>query len=88
MGKSNFIRGENMEFDINSIRQSDMNKLADAIDEYMIVLKKIMIIPEDLRKEHGPQLKEGLSRTEKLIKKLRKGDKSIFKDEEDWNPLS
>lgn len=75
-------------FDINDIRQSDMNKLADAIDEYTIVLQKIMIIPEDIEKECGSQIREGIKRTNKLIKKLRKGDKDVFKDEDEWNPLN
>jgi hypothetical protein len=77
-----------MEFDVNNIKQPDMNRLADDIEEYMIVLNKVMIIPEDMRKECEPLIKEGKKRTEKLIKKLRKGDKSIFKDEDEWNPLN
>ncbi len=74
-------------FDPENIRQKDMDKLADAIEEYLTVLKEIMIIPEDMKKSSQEQIEEGIRRTHKLIKKLRKGDISVFKDSDEWDPL-
>lgn len=74
-------------FDPHNIRQSDMNKLADAIEEYLNVLESVFIIPESLKHECEENIEEGIKRTKKLIKKLRKGDTEVFKDEDEWNPL-
>ena len=74
-----------MEVDPENIRQSDMDRLADAIETYLHELESVMIIPEDLLEDHGDEMKRSISLTKKLIKKLRKGDCSVFKDPEDWN---
>ena len=74
-------------FDPHNIRQSDMDNLADAIEEYLTILEDVIIIPESLKKECEENIEEGIRRTKKLIKKLRKGDTSVFKDEDEWNPL-
>ena len=74
-----------MEVDPENIRQSDMDRLADAIETYLYELESVMIIPEDLLEDHGDEMKRSISLTKKLIKKLRKGDRSVFKDPEDWN---
>ena len=74
-----------MEVDPENIRQSDMDRLADAIETYLNELESVMIIPEDLLEDHGDEMKRSISLTKKLIKKLRKGDHSVFKDPEDWN---
>lgn len=77
----------NDSFDPKNIRQHDMNKLAEAIEEYIHVLEDIMVIPKDLKKECGKDIEEGLRISKKLIKKLRKGDRDVFKSEDEWNPL-
>lgn len=77
--------GSMMEVDPENIRQSDMDRLADAIETYLHELESVMIIPEDLLEDHGDEMKRSISLTKKLIKKLRKGDRSVFKDPEDWN---
>lgn len=74
-----------MEVDPENIRQSDMDRLADAIETYLHELESVMIIPEELLEDHGDEMKRSISLTKKLIKKLRKGDRSVFKDSEDWN---
>lgn len=74
-----------MEVDPENIRQSDMDRLADAIETYLHELESVMIIPEDLLEDHGDEMKRSITLTKKLIKKLRKGDRSVFKDPEDWN---
>lgn len=74
-----------MEVDPENIRQSDMDRLADAIETYLHELESVMIIPEELLEDRGDEMKRSISLTKKLIKKLRKGDRSVFKDPEDWN---
>lgn len=73
--------------DPDNIRQKDMDRLADAIEEYIKFLEDIMIIPDDVAAKYGKSIKEGLVRTKKLIKKLRKGDISVFKDSDEWNSI-
>lgn len=75
----------NETFDPDNIKKEDMRKLADAIEEYRDNLLSVMVIPDEIMEDCKDRLKEGLRRTEKLIKKLRKGDKSIFKDEDEIN---
>lgn len=75
-------------FDPSNIRQSDMDKLANAIEEYIHVLEDIMVIPQDIKKKYGKDIETGLSESKKLIKKLRKGDKDVFKSEDEWNYLT
>ena len=75
-------------FDPENITKSDMNKLADHIEEYIDMLEEVMIIPSDMKEEHGKRIEKALEVSKKLIKKLRKGDSSVFKDAEDWNLIS
>ena len=74
-------------FDPENVSKTDMVRLAEHIEEYVDQLESIMIIPEDILEKHGDQIKEGIRRAKKLINKLKKGDKSVFKDDEDRNSL-
>ena len=76
------------DFDPENITKSDMNKLAEHIEEYIDMLEEVMIIPSDMKEEHGKRIEKALEVSKKLIKKLRKGDTSVFKDTEDWNVIS
>lgn len=73
-------------FDPENVSKSDMNRLANVIEEYLDTLKSTMVIPDEIMKSDRKRLKNGLEVTEKLIKKLRKGDRSVFKesDEDDY----
>jgi hypothetical protein len=75
------------DFDPDNISKEDMRKLAEHIEEYVDTLEEVMIIPEELQKEYGDRIHDGLKVTRKLIEKLRKGDRSVFKDKEDWNSI-
>lgn len=75
------------DFDPNDIRQEQMEFLADHIEEYLELLEEVMIIPDEIMDDHGDEIEEGIKRTKKLIKKLRKGDRSVFKDEDEWNSI-
>ena len=77
-----------MEFDPRNIRKKDMDKLADAIEDYIDLLKNIMIIPDNIKDKHEDEIKGAIKIAQKLIKKLRNGDTSVFKSEEEWNPIT
>lgn len=74
-------------FSPDTISKEDMRRLADHIETFIDTLEEVMIIPEDIMKEYGERINNGIDVSRKLIQKLRKGDRSVFKDEEDWNPL-
>ena len=74
-------------FDPEDISQEDMDYIATQIEDYVNELEETMIIPEEIIEDVGDQIDEGIRRAKKLIKKLRKGDRSVFKDEEEWNPV-
>lgn len=71
----------------DDISKEDMRKLADHIEKYIETLQEVMIIPEDLQKEYGERISHGIKLSKKLIQKLRKGDKSVFKEQEEWNSI-
>lgn len=67
--------------DISSddISKVDMLNLADHIEKYLMLFEDIMIIPEEFKiNEKDVQIAK--KNVRKLIKKLRKGDKSVFKE--------
>jgi len=68
-------------FSSENISDVDMKNLADHIEKYLFLFEDIMIIPEEFKiNEKDVQSAKKIVR--KLIKKLRKGDRSVFK--EDW----
>lgn len=75
------------EFDPDNITKESMNHLADHIERYMDELQSTMIIPNDIAAEHESQIKEAMKRSRALIKRLRKGDTSVFKDQDEFNSL-
>lgn len=64
----------------------DMGVLADKIEKYLEILQDVFIIPDHLQGSEK-KIREAMEVTEKLIKKLRKGDRSVFKDLDDWNSI-
>lgn len=69
------------DFSSENISDIDMKNLADHIEKYLFLFEDIMIIPEEFKiNEKDVQSAKKIVR--KLIKKLRKGDRSVFK--EDW----
>ena len=82
------IKIRNQEFDPDNIKREDMKKLANAIEDYISELESIMIIPDEILDSCEDKIREGIKRSRKLIKKLRNGDKDIFKDSDEWNFIS
>lgn len=64
--------------DISNITEQDMHELGNAIDDYLELFEEIMIIPEELKK-NKKEINEALELSKKLVKKLKKGDRSVFK---------
>lgn len=75
------------EFDPDNITSSDMKRLADAIEDYIELLEEVMIIPDELKDDYGDKIDKAIERAKKLIKKLRHGDRSVFKEPDDWESL-
>lgn len=65
--------------DISNISDEDMNELGNAIEDYIELFEEIMIIPKELKK-NKKEINEALEISKKLVKKLKKGDRSVFKD--------
>ena len=45
-----------------------------------MLLEEVMIFPKEMKKKDEKKMKDAIQLTKKLIKKLRKGDTSVFKD--------
>ena len=71
-------------FDPNNCDQRQMNELAEILEEWLNVVEPSMIIPDDIVDDIGESVKEGKRRIRKLISKLRKGDKSVFVDDDEY----
>ena len=74
-------------FDPENVSPKELKQLADAIEEYISCFTEIMIFPERMSKHDQEEIEEALARSRKLVKKLRNGDVSVFKDSDEWNPL-
>lgn len=72
---------------IHEISKEDMKLLAKGIEGFIELLDEIIVIPKELVDKHEKSIKEAIEISKKGIKKLKKGDKSVFKDEEDWEEL-
>jgi hypothetical protein len=64
------------------ISKEDMSALAKHIEDYLEVFLEVFIIPENMRNQED-KIYDSINVVKKLIKKLRKGDKSVFEDVDD-----
>lgn len=72
-------------FDPSDITQDEMDFIADHIENFINNLEEIMIIPDDIKRDCEDEIEEGIERSKKLIKKLRKGKRSVFNDDFEFN---
>ncbi len=72
------------QFNPDDCSQEQLNYLADSIENYLTVLTKTMVIPDELMNEYGKVIEESIKRTKKLIKRLRNGDMPLNKDVVDY----
>lgn len=63
------------------LSKENMKLLAQSIENYINELMEVMIIPDNIQKEYGPVINASIHDAKKLIKKLKKGDTNVFKDE-------
>lgn len=88
MSRSKFGGSMNLdEFDPRNITQAHMNKLATAIRTYIELMEDCAVFPSDMSNKVVKQYQAAIKRAKKLLDKLEQGDRSVFKDEEEWNPL-
>ncbi len=65
-------------FDPDNLDDESMKILAEHIEEYLKFLESIMIIPEEIQEKYGDRIQVSKKRVKKLIKRLKKGDTSVF----------
>ena len=68
------------DFSSENISDVEMKNLADHIEKYLFLFEDIMIIPEEF-KINEKDVQSAKKIVKKLIKKLRKGDRSVFKED-------
>lgn len=68
------------DFSKENYSKTSMRLLAKSISDYLTLFEDIMIIPKEL-KNSKKDVQEAKKIIKKLIKKLRNGDRSVFKDE-------
>lgn len=78
----------NNQFDPYDIEKKDMQDLANDIETYLNAFQEVMIIPKELEEQYGAVIGASIDTTKKLIRKLRKGDISVFKDPDEWERYS
>ena len=71
-----------MHDDTVHISKGDMIRLAEHIEDYLEIFMEVFIIPDQLLNRED-EIYDSIKTVKKLIKKLRKGDTSVFDDEED-----
>ena len=64
------------------ISKNDMIRLAEHIEDYLEIFMEVFIIPDQLLNRED-EIYDSIKTVKKLIKKLQKGDTSVFDDEED-----
>lgn len=68
----------NISLNKNTVEKT-LPMLGIEIEKYLKLLKKVMILPK--KSKDKKEIIDAIETTEKLIKKLKKGDTSVFKDE-------
>lgn len=62
------------------ISKSSLKYLGEEIEQYLNLFLNVMIIPKHL-KHNKKELDEAIKTVQKLIKKLKKGDRSVLKED-------
>ncbi len=87
MKGSNFIGGGIImpDFDPRNITNKEMKNLADHFEEYTDQFFSIMVIPREIIDKTKEPIENSRKLVSKLIKKLKEGDKNVFRDEDEWD---
>ena len=62
------------------ISKSSLKYLGEEIEQYLNLFLNVMIIPKHL-KHNKKELDKAIKTVQKLIKKLKKGDRSVLKED-------
>ena len=65
--------------------EAEMKDFADAIELYIDELENVMIIPKDIMDKEGDKILANIELAKKLVHKIRKGKRNIFKDPDEWD---
>jgi len=65
--------------------EAEMKDFADAIELYIDELENVMIIPKDIMDKEGDKILANIELAKKLVRKIRKGKRNIFKDPDEWD---
>lgn len=76
-----------IEFDPDNVSKDLCKKLASHLENYVSLLEEVMIFPKEMKEKDKMKMKDAVKTTKKLIKKLRKGDTSVFKDVNEINEM-
>lgn len=68
----------NISFNKNTVEET-LPRLGVEIEKYIKLFKKVMILPKESKEKK--EVIDAIKTAEKLIKKLKKGDTSVFNDE-------
>ena len=64
----------------NNITEHMLSQLGVEIEKYLELFKEVMILPK--KEKDRKEVLDAIETTKKLIKKLKKGDTSVLKDED------
>lgn len=71
----------------DEISTGQMKRLAEHIEEYLDLFEHIMVVPPELIKERRNVIDPSIKTVRQLIKKLKNGDKGVFRDIDDDDDL-
>lgn len=76
------------DFSLDDVTKDDMVNMADGIENFLILMREIMIFPDEMKARDIKEFNNAIERVEELIVLLRKGKKDkVFKDADDWNSI-
>lgn len=76
------------DFSLDDVTKDDMVNMADGIENFLILMREIMIFPDEMKARDIKEINNAIERVEELIVLLRKGKKDkVFKDADDWNSI-
>lgn len=76
------------DFSLDDVTKDDMVNMADGIENFLIMMREIMIFPDEMKARDIKEFNNAIERVEELIVLLRKGKKDkVFKDADDWNSI-
>lgn len=70
----------------SDITTLEMEILADNLEAYLGLLEDVFVVPDSIR-DSEKAIRKNIDRVHELIRRLRDGDRGVFKDDEDCDLL-